>query len=299
MSQNDPYKPPVSGQYLPPPPPPGYQGGSDIPPSSPYHYSAAPSNTRKNGGIAGGLLAVLAAAWAYGKYALFLVFKVPALTTLISLAISFAAYAPVFGGWYALGLVVMILIHEMGHVVEIRRQGMRATAPVFIPFLGAAIFQRQHPTDALKQALIGIAGPIGGTIGATAAFLLYGLTQNPILLLAAWIGFYINLFNLVPFWMLDGGWIMAPTTRAFRLISSAIVAATGLFLGFAFSPLLIVIGAVGVITALTGRRNDFNPYFASIPARSRAAIGVAWLVLVMYLGLASAQAYVLLNPLAR
>jgi len=299
VSQNNPYQPPQSGQYIPPPPPPGYQGGSDIPPSSPYHYSGAPSSARKTGGIAGGLVAVLAAVWAYGKYALFLVFKVPALTTLISLAISFVAYAPVFGGWYALGLVVMILVHEMGHVVEIRRQGMHATAPVFIPFLGAAIFQRSHPTDALKQALIGIAGPIGGTIGATAAFLLYGATQNPILLLAAWIGFYINLFNLIPFWMLDGGWIMAPTTRAFRFGASAVVAAAGLFLGFAFSPLLIVIGAVGVVTAATGRRNESNPYYASVPMRSRAAIGVAWLVLVLYLGLASAQAFALLHPLAR
>ncbi len=261
MSQNNPYQPPQSGQYIPPPPPPGYQGGSDIPPSSPYHYSGAPSSARKTGGIAGGLVAVLAAVWAYGKYALFLVF--------------------------------------MGHVVEIRRQGMHATAPVFIPFLGAAIFQRSHPTDALKQALIGIAGPIGGTIGATAAFLLYGATQNPILLLAAWIGFYINLFNLIPFWMLDGGWIMAPTTRAFRFGASAVVAAAGLFLGFAFSPLLIVIGAVGVVTAATGRRNESNPYYASVPMRSRAAIGVAWLVLVLYLGLASAQAFALLHPLAR
>src|SRR2546430_5259402 len=57
---------------------------------------------------------------------------------------------PIYGGWFGVALVVMLFVHEMGHVLEIRRQGMRATAPIFIPFLGAAIFQRQHPTDALK-----------------------------------------------------------------------------------------------------------------------------------------------------
>jgi len=72
----------------------------------------------------------------------------------------------------------MILIHEFGHVIEINRQGMKATAPVFNPFVGAAIFQRDHPQSALHQAQIGIAGPLAGTLGATAAFVLYGATPQ-------------------------------------------------------------------------------------------------------------------------
>jgi Zn-dependent protease len=285
----------VSQDPLATPPP---AGGSDIPPESPLHSSPAPS-TRRNGGIAGGLLTVLAAAWAYGKYALLFIFKVPALTTLVSLAISFGSYAIFWGPWYALSLVLMILVHEMGHVVEIRRQGMQATAPVFIPFLGAAIFQRSHPTDAMKQAQIGIAGPIAGTIGATAAFLLYQSTHIPVLLLMAWIGFYINLFNLIPIWMLDGAWIMKPTTRGFRLVASLALLAAGYLFHLVVSPLLIIIGLVGVATAILGRNDQSNPYFSSVPASARTAIGVAWLVLVLYLGVTSAQAFVWLNALAR
>src|SRR5262249_58540681 len=114
-----------------------------------------------------------------------------------------------FGPAFAAGLVVMILVHEMGHVIEIRRQGMQASAPLFIPFFGAAIFQRQHPTDALKQAQIGIAGPLAGTIGATVAFVLYRTTHSPYILWWAYIGFLINLFHLIPVGMLDGGLIMS------------------------------------------------------------------------------------------
>src|SRR5260370_23420030 len=155
-----------------PPPPPIYPVTSDIPPQSPYHYSPAPSN-RTSRGILGGLAAAVAAAFAYGKYALLLLFKVPFAATLLSLLVSFGGYAIFYGPWFAVALVTMILVHEMGHVIEIRRQGMQATAPIFIPFLGAAIFPPSHPTDTLTQSHILITRPTALTIGATAAFALY------------------------------------------------------------------------------------------------------------------------------
>src|SRR5260370_33601493 len=136
----------------------------------------------------------------------------------------------------------MILVHEMGHVVELRRQGMQATAPIFIPFLGAAIFQRSHPTSALKQAQIGIAGPIAGTLGATAALALYAATHNEVLLLAAWLGFFLNLFNLVPVLQLDGSWGRAPVSKCFHAACYAVVAPLALLhvvrIVFIFIPLL-------------------------------------------------------------
>src|SRR4029077_6644987 len=123
-----------------------------------------------------------------------LIFKIPALATLGSALLSVVAYSFWGGPWFAVGLVLMIFVHEMGHVVEIRRQGMQATAPIFIPLLGAAIFQRSHAQSPMRQAQIGIAGPIAGTIGATAALVLYGSTGWPPLLIAAQWGFFINLF---------------------------------------------------------------------------------------------------------
>jgi len=289
-----PYLPPGGGQL--PPPPSIYQVTSDIPPSSQYHYSPAPPR-RANRGLLGGLAAAAAAAFAYGKYALLILFKIPFATTLVSLLVSFGAYAVIYGPWFAVSLVTMILVHEMGHVVEIRRQGMQATAPIFIPFLGAAIFQRSHPTDALKQAQIGIAGPIAGTLGATAAFALYAATQNEVFLLAAWLGFFLNLFNLVPVWQLDGSWILAPVSKWFQAAGYAVVAALALF--HVVSIFLIVIALLGVPTLVQRFRNADNPYYTSVPTAARWALGAAWLALVLYLGFELVQTTNLLSAIPR
>ena len=163
---------------------------ADIPAQSQHHQSAAPGG-RATGGVGAGLLAALAAAWAYGKYALLFLLKFKGFATLLSLLVSFGGYAVFWGPWFAGALVVMILIHEMGHVLEIRRQGMQATAPIFIPFFGAAIFQRQHATDALHQAQIGIAGPVAGTLASIAALVLFSVTgwwANPFIWLIVIIG---------------------------------------------------------------------------------------------------------------
>jgi Zn-dependent protease len=295
MDDRNPLYPPPGGGQL-PPPPPIYQVTSDIPPSSQYHYSPAPPR-RTNRGLLGGVAAAAAAAFAYGKYALLILFKIPFATTLVSLLVSFGAYAVVYGPWFAVSLVAMILVHEMGHVVEIRRQGMQATAPIFIPFLGAAIFQRSHPTDALKQAQIGIAGPIAGTLGATAAFALYAATQNEVLLLAAWLGFFLNLFNLVPVWQLDGAWVLAPVSKWFQAAGFAVVAALALF--HVVSIFLIVIALLGVPTLIQRFRNADNPYYTSVPTGARWALGAAWLALVLYLGFELVQTTNLLSAIPR
>src|SRR5438309_11452537 len=271
-----------------PPPPQIYPVTSDIPPTSPYHYSP-PRSRRARRGVLGGLAAAAAAAFAYGKYALLLLFKIPFATTLLSLLVSFGGYAIFYGPWFAVALVTMILVHEMGHVIEIRRQGMQATAPIFIPFLGAAIFQRSHPTDALKQAQIGIAGPIAGTIGATAAFALYGSTHIEVFLLAAWLGFFINLFNLIPAGMLDGGWILAPVSKWFQVVGLALLAALVVFGGI--NPLIIIFILLGIPTILGRFRNAQSPYYTSVPRPARWAMAGAWLALVLYLGFASVLAH--------
>jgi Zn-dependent protease len=289
LSQNDPY------QYIPPPPP--YQGSSDIPPQSPYHYSPAPPQ-QGGRGVLGWLGSAALAVWAVVKYGLLFAFKIPALATLLSALVSFGAYSLFYGGWFAAALVVMIFVHEMGHVIEIRRQGMRATAPIFIPLLGAAIFQRQHPTNALKQAQIGIAGPIAGTIGATVAWMLYTSTQNPVFLLAAAIGFFLNLLNLIPVWQLDGAWVLAPVSPWFQVAGLVMIALAVLVFHFA-SFLLILIGLLGIQTMMAGFRNAHNPYYTSVSPAARLALGAAWLGLVLYLGVMSLQAESLFTSLAR
>ena len=282
----------VPPPYGPPPPPEepaGYQ-----PFDSYYRPQPLPQPRRAAGrnGFLGGLLALLVTIWAYGKYALLFLLKFGAIKTLLTLLISFGAYAVFFGPWFAAGLVVMILIHEMGHVVEIRRQGMAASAPLFIPFFGAAIFQRQHPTDALKQAQIGIAGPLAGTVGATAAFVLYGSTHWAPLLVWAYLGFFINLFNLIPVGMLDGGWILAVVSKWFQILGLGLLVLAVVFIGF--SPIVLIFVLMGLPAVIDRFRNDQSAYYRAVPVPARLAMGGAWLFLAAYLAFAALQSHQLL-----
>jgi Zn-dependent protease len=283
----------VPPPYGPPPPP--------RPPDEPQGYQPfdsyyrpqqqpprQPQNARR-GGLLGGLLAVLA-----------FILKFGAVKTILTLGLSFLVYAQFYGWEFAFGLVVMILLHEMGHVIEIRRQGMQASAPLFIPMFGAAIFQRQHPTDALKQAQIGIAGPLAGTVAATAAFALFAATRWHFLLLWAAIGLFINLFNLIPVGMLDGGWIMAAVSKWFQVVGLVILVVFVLVAGINLIWLILfgVLLGPGMWVAIRERfRNDQSPYYQSVPVPARLAIGAAWLFLAGYLGFALMQTVALLGQL--
>lgn len=273
---------------------PNYQATADIPPQSPYHYSPAPKTNRN--ATAGWLTGLGAAVIAFFKYGGLLLLKIPALGTVVSVLISFAGYAWLRGPWFAAALIAMIFIHEMGHVIEIRRQGMQATAPIFIPFLGAAIFQRSHPTTAVKQAQIGIAGPIAGTIGASAAYFLYLTTNWDVLLLAATLGFFINLFNLIPVWQLDGSWILAPVSKWVYVGGYVLVIGAVIWLHSIF---LLIIALFGISSLVNRFRQAENPYYKSVASSARWALGGAWLALVLYLGVMLAQVLGVFNSLVQ
>ncbi|KIL37509.1 Zn-dependent protease [Cohnella kolymensis] len=138
--------------------------------------------------------------------------------TFISMFITMGAYALVFPVQFAVGLVVMILIHELGHVIAAKQKGLPVSAPIFIPFLGALITMKRNPRDAVTEAYIAFGGPILGTAGALASFLLGLILQNDLLLVVANIGFFLNLINLMPIHPLDGGRISAAVTRWLWLV---------------------------------------------------------------------------------
>src|SRR5271155_4497013 len=119
--------------------------------------------------------------------------------------VSVGAYSLFFGWEFAAGFVVLLFVHEMGHVIALRREGIRASAPMFIPFMGAAIFTRSLGENALAEARVGLAGPILGSIGAAAVAVVGKLTGSDLLIALAYFGFFINLFNLLPVIPLDGG----------------------------------------------------------------------------------------------
>ena len=119
--------------------------------------------------------------------------------------VSVAAYSIFFGWEFAAGFVVLLFVHEMGHVIALRREGIKASAPMFIPFMGAVIVARSLGENALAEARVGLAGPILGSLGAAAVAVVGELTGSSLLIALAYFGFFINLFNLLPVVPLDGG----------------------------------------------------------------------------------------------
>lgn len=131
------------------------------------------------------------------------------------MVVSAGAYSLVlqFPWSFSIGLVLMIFIHEMGHVWAARRKGLPVSAPAFIPFLGALITMKKQPRDAVTEAYIAFGGPLVGTVGATLTYLLAWWTGYEVLVPVAMIGFFINLFNLLPIHPLDGGRIVTAISR--------------------------------------------------------------------------------------
>jgi Zn-dependent protease len=125
-----------------------------------------------------------------------------------SIFISAAFYVWYGGWWFGIGLIVLLFVHEMGHVLEAKRQGLPVTAPLFIPFFGAFITMKQMPHDAWNEAKVGIAGPLVGSAGALALWIAGEAADSNSLKAIAFLGFLINLFNLLPVVPLDGGRIV-------------------------------------------------------------------------------------------
>ncbi len=139
------------------------------------------------------------------KFVLAAIFKFKLFTVAGSMLVSIAAYALLWGWQFGLGIVLLLFVHELGHVLEARRQGLPVSAPLFIPFLGAAIMLKQLPQDAWREAKVAIAGPIVGSLGAAATWGLGEWLDSDLLVALAFTGFFLNLFNLLPIVPLDGG----------------------------------------------------------------------------------------------
>ena len=166
------------------------------------------------------------------------------MSTLISMLLSFGVYWTLWGWKFALGLVVSIYVHEMGHVVALTRYGIRATAPMFIPGVGAVVRLKQSPANPREDARVGLAGPIWGLGAAVAAYLVYLVTDWPSWAAIARVGAWINLFNLLPIWQLDGGRGFRTLTQPQRWFIAAVIAGMWFLTGEGLLVLLLILAVV-------------------------------------------------------
>jgi Zn-dependent protease len=203
------------------------------------------------------------------------------LNTLLSMVLSIGLYSMEWGLPFAIGFVLLIFVHECGHAIVLRMEGIPAGAPVFIPFLGAVIAMRGMPRNAYVEAKVGIGGPILGSIAAWAV-LAVGLSSGSAMLVnLGHAGILINLFNLIPVSPLDGGRIAGAFSRSVW-IGGYVVGLLALLL--TRSPLLLVVLVAGLFT-MWQRWHHPVPGYHDIHPGSRLAVGIAYATLVVALAL--------------
>jgi Zn-dependent protease len=267
-----PFAPPY-GPGLPPEPDPTLE-------PEPEAESGQRSWIKRKLGAAGAALAALLAKL---KLLLLVLPKLKLLITFGSMLVSVVAYSLLFGWNFAVALVLLIFVHEMGHVIALRREGIRASAPTFIPFLGAVITSRSLGDNALAEARVGLAGPILGSVGSLVALLIYGATGSDFWRAVAFFGFYLNLFNLIPVSPLDGGRAMAAMAPWMWFVGFAVLAAVGVIFR---APLVLVILIVGGLDSRRRwrlRRAGGSEQEAYYRVSTRGRLAVA----AVYIGLAA------------
>ena len=182
--------------------------------------------------------------------------------TLMSMFGAVGVYWTVWGVWFALGLVISIYIHEMGHVAALRRYGIRASAPMFVPGLGAFIRMKQAPITPREDARVGLAGPVWGLGAAVVAATGAQVGGGELWLAVARTGAWLNLFNLMPVWQLDGSRAFASLTTMHRWIATGALALAWAITG---DGLVLLVLIVAVVRSMTGARD--------VPA-DRGALGL-------------------------
>ncbi len=211
--------------------------------------NASPGTTRPRhallkAGSAAGLIAILL--WKFKFILVFIATKAKLLllglsksTTLFTMLLSLGVYWAAWGWQFGLGVVLSIYVHEMGHVAALRKFGIRATAPMFLPGLGAIVRLHQYPQTPREDARVGLAGPLWGLGASIATLAIYYVTQLPVIAAIATVGAWINLFNLLPVWQLDGARGFRSLSRRQRWIALATIAATWMI---AQEGLLVLLG---------------------------------------------------------
>lgn len=204
-------------------------------------------------------------------------------STAVSMVLTIGIYASVYGIRFALGIVGLLFVHEMGHYVVAKRIGLNVTGPVFIPFVGALIGMKEEPKNAVMEAQVGYGGPLFGSMAAVICLLVYWKFGSELALVLAYVGFLLNLFNLLPIHPLDGGRIVSAVSPYLWLIGLPIL---GYLIIDSFSPILLLIIILGIaqLYKLWKNRKELSVYY-EVPFKERVQFAILYFGLVGTLGI--------------
>jgi Zn-dependent protease len=246
--------------------------------SPPFEQQRQSFIKRKLGPVGAAILAFVAKF----KAILLVLPKLKLLATAGTMLVSLVAYGSIWGFPFALGFVLLLLVHEMGHVIALRREGIKASAPMFIPFMGAVISARSLGDNALAEARVGLAGPVLGSIGSAACLVIWRATGNDFWQALAFTGLFLNLFNLMPVVPLDGGRAMAAMSPWMWI--AGFFATLGLAIAFPNPIILLIVLVAGFETykrlklRRAGGASQSDYYRVSL--RNRALVAVVYLSLI-------------------
>ncbi|MDX6667233.1 MAG: hypothetical protein QOK04_613 [Solirubrobacteraceae bacterium] len=249
---------------------------------TPEPVDRAPLHKRVGGAIIAAI-AVIAKFAAKLKGLALLLPKLKLLTTSASMLVSVAAYSIIWGWQFAAGFVLLLLVHEMGHVLQLRREGVPASAPLFIPFMGAVVAMKKMPKDAAMEARVGLAGPILGSIGCLVPLALYAATGNNLFRALAFTGFFLNLINLLPVLPLDGGRAMAALSPWMWFVGFVLLVAGMIFFPTPIGILILLLGGMETWRRWKQRKSPESQAYYKVKPATRAAVAVVYLGLVVAL----------------
>jgi Zn-dependent protease len=220
------------------------------------------------------------------------IFKFKVFATSGSMLVSVAAYSWIWGWRFAVGFVLLLLVHEMGHVLELRRQGVPASAPLFIPFLGAVVGMKQMPQDAWREARVALAGPILGSLGAAAVWGVGEAIDSDLLVALAFTGFFLNLFNLLPIVPLDGGRAMAAVHPALWAVGLAGLVALAFWHPNPILIIILVLGGLELWRRWQARNTPAAAAYYRVTPWQRLAAGGTYIALAALLAVAMTATHI-------
>jgi Zn-dependent protease len=263
-----------------PPPPIASQGV--VIPVTPILPSTSPRESTLWQNVKRFLAPVTAGCMMGFKYLAGLKFLLPVLKTGATMVICIVAYAMHWGWWFGVGFVLLILIHECGHLVVAKQCGLQVGAPIFIPFVGALIALKEAPKNAWIESKVGIGGPILGTLGAVVCESIFLLTGNTFFRDLAYTGFFLNLFNLVPLGFLDGGRIVTALSPWIWLVGFVILAGLTC-MHFNFLLLVILILSLPRLFSLFKQKSDLERRYYEVTPAQRMIMASMYFGLIAFL----------------